>query len=55
MIKWSNRFLQLAALVATWSKDPSTQVGSVIADDKNRVLSVGFNGFPRKVLDSKVL
>jgi dCMP deaminase len=42
----------LATLVATWSKDPSTGVGAVIVDTKNRVVSLGFNGFPRCVVDS---
>ncbi len=45
--------MELAHLVATWSKDASTQVGSVIVDDKNRIVSVGFNGSPRGVEDAK--
>lgn len=44
--------LDLVALVASWSKDPSTQVGAAIVDAKNRVVSIGFNGFPRAVRDS---
>lgn len=51
MSKWDERFLAMAHLVASWSKDTSTQVGAVIVDDKNRVVSVGFNGFPRGVQD----
>lgn len=50
--KWDARFLGLAALVATWSKDPSSKVGAVIVDPKNRVNSLGFNGFPRTVSDA---
>jgi dCMP deaminase len=49
--KWDERFLKLAELVATWSKDPSTQVGAVIGDNQNRIVSTGFNGFPRGILD----
>ena len=49
MNKWDMRFLELAALVATWSKDPSTQVGAVIVDSAKRIVSVGFNGAPRGV------
>ncbi len=49
--KWDHRFLELARLVSTWSKDPSTKVGAVIADDKNRIVSLGFNGFARSVQD----
>lgn len=52
---WDFRFLEMAALVASWSKDPSTQVGAVIADEKNRVVSVGYNGFPRGLDDSEGL
>lgn len=51
MTKWDKRMLDLAALVATWSKDPSSQVGAVIVDPMNRVVSLGFNGFPRGVTD----
>lgn len=47
---WSQRFLALATLISTWSKDPSTKVGSVIVKDK-RILSHGYNGFPRGVSD----
>jgi len=49
--KWDRRFLDLAKLVSTWSKDPSTQTGAVIVDKNNQVVSVGFNGFPRKIVD----
>jgi dCMP deaminase len=51
MKKWHKRFLELAKLVSTWSKDPSTQVGAVIVNDKNRIVSLGFNGYPRGVKD----
>jgi len=51
--KWDERFLALAAHVATWSKDPSTQVGCVIIGSYRReVRSLGFNGFPRGMADS---
>lgn len=50
-IKWDQRFLELAKLVSTWSKDPSTKVGAVIADDR-RIISVGYNGFPEGVFDT---
>lgn len=50
--KWPIRFLDMADLVASWSKDPSTKVGAVITDTMNRVLGVGFNGLPRGVSDS---
>jgi len=47
---WHRRFLYLAQHISTWSKDPSTQVGAVIADRK-RVVSVGYNGFPKGIRD----
>lgn len=49
--KWDRRFLKMAELIGSWSKDPSTQTGSVIVDGFNRVISMGYNGFPRKIAD----
>jgi len=43
----------LADHVSTLSKDPSTKVGAAIFDDKRRLISVGYNGLPRGVQDSK--
>lgn len=51
--KWERRFLRLAQHVASWSKDPSTQVGAVIVDSDRRVLGLGYNGFPRGVYDDR--
>ena len=53
--KWDIRYLQLAKLVSTWSKDPSTQTGAVITDAKHRLISVGFNGFPQEIADDSRL
>lgn len=50
--KWDRRFLALAKHVAQWSKDPSTKTGAVIVDPNNRVVSLGYNGFPKGVNDS---
>ena len=50
-LKWDRRYLDLAKLISTWSKDPSTKTGCVIVSN-NRVISVGFNGFPDKVEDA---
>lgn len=52
MVDWDKRFLDLAEHVAQWSKDPRTKVGAVIADEKKRVVSIGYNGFPRGVDDT---
>lgn len=48
---WQTWFLGMARHVATASKDPSTQVGAVIADEQRRVSGIGYNGFARKVAD----
>ena len=50
--KWDLRFLELAKHISTWSKDPSTQLGAVIVDKNKRVISMGYNGFPRGVKDT---
>lgn len=50
--KWDRRYLALAEHVAQWSKNPSTKTGAVIVDSNNRVVSIGYNGFPRGVNDS---
>ena len=49
--KWDKNFLALANTVSMFSKDPSTKVGAVIVDDDNRVVSIGYNGFPKGIKD----
>src|SRR4051812_43949974 len=53
--KWDRRFLQMARLVASWSKDPSTKCGAVIVRPDKTVASVGFNGFPKGTNDDDEL
>ena len=48
---WHVRFIKLAHEVAEWSKDPSTKVGCVLVKNK-RVISTGYNGFPKNISDS---
>ena len=45
VIDWDNYFINIADEVATRSKDPSTQVGAVIVDQRHRPVSFGYNGF----------
>ena len=52
-MKWERRFLELAYNVAKWSKDPSTTVGAVLVDEQNNVRTLGYNGFPRGICDSR--
>jgi dCMP deaminase len=53
--KWDFNFLSLAATVSSYSKDPSTKVGAVIVDDNNRIVSMGYNGFPKGIKDNERL
>jgi len=50
--KWHIRFLRLALEVSSWSKDPSTKVGCVLADERKRVIGMGFNGLPAGIADT---
>lgn len=54
MNKWHNRMMRLAREVASWSKD-TTKVGAVITDNHNRIVSVGYNGPPRMVVDDSTI
>jgi len=49
---WDARGLALAAHVGGWSKDPSTKTGCAIFRPDRTLVSVGYNGFPRGVVDS---
>ena len=53
VLSWDEYFMALAHLSAVRSKDPSTQVGAVIVDSNNRVVGLGYNGFPRGCDDRK--
>ena len=51
-ISWTEYFMSLAVLSSKRSKDPKTQVGACIVDNKtNKVVSLGYNGFPRGCSD----
>lgn len=43
---WNDYFMNIAAAVATRSKDLNTKVGAVLVDRDMRIISTGFNGFP---------
>ena len=45
-ISWDEYFMSVAMLSAMRSKDPGTQVGACIVSPANKILSVGYNGFP---------
>jgi dCMP deaminase len=50
--KWDARFVEMAHLVAGWSKDPDRKNGAVLVTPDLRKFSVGFNGLPRGVADT---
>jgi dCMP deaminase len=44
--------MDIAKRIAAWSKDPSRKIGAVAVGSKGQILSQGYNGFPRGILDS---
>ena len=46
-ISWDEYFMGIAMLSACRSKDPNTQVGACIVSQDNKILSMGYNGFPK--------
>lgn len=51
--KWDQRFMEMCKLIATWSKDPSSQIGAVAVNDSRRILATGYNGFPKGIADTE--
>jgi len=49
---WNDYFLGLAKVVSQRSHDIHTQHGCIITDRSNRILGVGYNGFPRGMDDT---
>lgn len=45
-ISWDEYFMGVAKLSSMRSKDPNTQVGACIVSSDNKILSMGYNGFP---------
>ena len=52
-ISWDEYFMGVALLASQRSKDPSTQVGACIVDEDKRILSTGYNGFPKGCSDDE--
>lgn len=51
--KWAQRYLKLAEDIGQWSKDPSSKIGCVAVEpNTGRILSQGYNGFPRGIIDT---
>jgi dCMP deaminase len=49
-----DRYMGLAFFHASFSKDPNTQVGAVIVNEKNEIVGTGYNGPPRRIDDNKI-
>ena len=52
-LSWDEYFMSVAYLASMRSKDPNTQVGACIVDSNNKILSMGYNGFPMGCSDDE--
>ncbi|MBR4992667.1 MAG: dCMP deaminase family protein [Lachnospiraceae bacterium] len=52
-ISWDEYFMGIAHLAGMRSKDPNTQVGACIVSEDNKILSMGYNGFPKGCSDDE--
>lgn len=52
-IDWDEYFMGIAILSGKRSKDPNTQVGACIVNRDNKIVGVGYNGFPQGCSDDE--
>ncbi len=52
-ITWDEYFMGVAYLAGLRSKDPSSPVGACIVSPDNKILSIGYNGFPMGCSDEE--
>ncbi|MCR5295679.1 MAG: dCMP deaminase family protein [Lachnospiraceae bacterium] len=52
-LTWDEYFMGVAFLSGMRSKDPNSQVGSCIVSQDNKILSMGYNGFPKGCSDDE--
>jgi len=52
-ISWDEYFMGVSMLSGMRSKDPHTQVGACIVSEDNKILSMGYNGFPKGCSDDE--
>ena len=50
-LAWDDYFMGVSFLSAQRSKDPDIQLGACIVDEDNRIVGIGYNGFPRGCSD----
>ena len=48
-ISWDECMMRMAHVIASRSKDPSTQNGAVVVDEHNIIRGLGYNGWPRGI------
>lgn len=53
ILTWDQYFMSLAHLSGMRSKDPNTQVGACIVNERKRIVGIGYNGFPYGCDDDK--
>lgn len=51
---WDEYFFAIVDAVSARSHDENTHYGCVIVDERNRIVSTGYNGFPTGVDDAKL-
>ncbi|MBQ8085182.1 MAG: dCMP deaminase family protein [Lachnospiraceae bacterium] len=52
-LNWDQYFMSVARISAERSKDPNTCVGACLVGVDNRIISTGYNGFPRGCSDDE--
>lgn len=53
-LNWDEYFMALAVLSSFRSKDPNSQVGACIVNRENRIVGIGYNGFPAGCSDDEL-
>ena len=53
-ISWDDYFMGVAVLSAQRSKDPNTQVGACVVNQQNKIIGIGYNGFPIGLSDDEL-
>lgn len=51
--KWLRRYMNMAVMVAGWSKHPEWKVGAVAWGDFGQILATAFNGWPRGMVSEE--
>ena len=53
-ITWDDYFMGISLISALRSKDPNTQVGACIVNEENKIVGIGYNGFPKGCSDDEL-